>query len=121
MEAILASVILPAVIDLFKGAGSALSRKWLGLSVEDQIKLQTSDMERLKALAELDNPHGTPDQWVVNLRGSFRYIAAIICILAGMYLLTKGQVELGTELIGMPFGFVFGERLYLGLKGPKNK
>jgi hypothetical protein len=26
-------------------------------------------------------------------------------------------IELGGQLVGMPFGFVFGERLYLGLKG----
>lgn len=121
MEAILASVVLPAVIDLFKGAGGAISRKWLGLSVDDQIKLQNADVEKLKALSSLDNPYGTPSQWVVDFRGSFRYIAAVVTIFAGLYLLTTGNVDVGTELIGMPFGFVFGERLYLGLKGPKNK
>lgn len=124
METIIASVVLPAIIDLFKGGVQAASRKWLGLSVDDQIKMQNADVERLKALAELDNPHGTPSQWVVDLRASFRYIGAAASIAVGTGLIYHGAeiqsqelVAMGFELIGMPFGFIFGERLLLSLKG----
>lgn len=128
IEGMLASVVLPAVVDLFKGAGGAISRKFFGLSVDDQIKMQNADVEKLKALAELDNPHGTPSQWVVDLRASFRYIGAVIVILVGaMVLYTGTEVkndmvqEMGFALVGMPFTFIFGERMYMGLKGSKSK
>lgn len=128
MEAILASVVLPAIIDLFKGGASAIGRKWFGMSVDDQLKVQAADTDKLKALAELDNPHGTPSQWVVDLRAAFRYVCAILVILVGCVVTYYGAtlkndalLASGLELIGMPFGFIFGERLYLGLKGGMNK
>ena len=120
MEALLASVVLPAIIDLFKTGATAASRKFIGLSVDDQIKLENAGVEKLKALSGLDNPHGTPSQWVIDLRGSFRYIAAMVVMLAGLYAMWKGS-PLAQELIAMPFGFIFGERLWAGLKGPNNK
>lgn len=129
LEGLLASVVAPAVIDLVKGAGAAVSRKFVGLSVDDQLKIQNADVEKLKALAELDNPHGTPSQWVIDLRASFRYIGAGVCILAGLFVVYMGIdvksdeiLELGSSLVSMPFGFIFGERMYLGFKGfGKNK
>jgi hypothetical protein len=125
LESILASVVLPAVIDFFKGAGPAIGRKFFGISVDDQIKLDNAGIEKIKALASLDNPYGTPSQWVIDLRASFRYIAAPLVILIGALVLYQGitledsaqMIELGGQLVGMPFGFIFGERLYLGLKG----
>lgn len=127
-ETIIGSVVIPAVIDFFKGAGSAISRKWFGESVDDQIKIQNADIEKLKALAQLDNPYGTPSQWVIDLRASFRYIGAAAsmliggaCIYAGVAVPEASQdvLEIGFTLVGAPFGFIFGERLYLGLKGKK--
>lgn len=122
METIIASVVLPAIIDLFKGGIQAATRKWIGLSIDEQIKLQQADVDKLTALAKLDNPTGSPSQWVVDLRASFRYVAAVVVIGVGCWLMTFGKPELtqmGFELIGMPFGFIFGERLLLGLKGSK--
>src|SRR3970040_2456419 len=87
METILASVVAPAAIDLFKNLFATVSRKWIGLSVDDQIKLENANIERLKAMALLDNPNGTPSQWVVDLRGSFRYIAAALSIAVGPVLM----------------------------------
>lgn len=128
IETILISTLLPAVVDLFKNGLGAVTRKFVGISTEDQIKLDNSQVERLKALAELDNPHGTPSQWVIDLRASYRYIAATILIAIGSYTIylasLKTSTELftiGAELVGMPFGFIFGERLYLGLKGNFSK
>lgn len=122
LETILASVILPAVVDLVKGAGGAISRKFIGLSVDDQIKLENAQVEKLKALADLDNPHGTPSQWVVDTRAIYRYAAATLVILiGGVLLFVETDKTLAYELVGMPFGFIFGERLWLGLKGMKSK
>ena len=135
LETILLTTILPAALDLLKGAGGAISRKLFGLSVDDQIKMDTAAVGKLKALAELDNPYGTPSQWIVDLRASFRYIAAGILIVAGIILLGVGShyyinsetieaadlaktiIGIGAETAGTPFFFIFGERMWTGLKG----
>ena len=129
LEGMLASVVAPAVIDFLKSAGGAVSRKWFGMSVDDQIKLGNADVERLKALAELDNPHGTPSQWVVDLRAAYRYIAATLVIFVGcgvLYGASKltgvaldSAMEMGFALVSSPFCFIFGERLMLSLKSKK--
>lgn len=125
-ESIIAGAVVPAIVDFFKGAGGAIGRKFFGMSVDDQIKLQMADVERLKALAELDNPYGTPRQWVVDMRGAFRYVSAGAIILIGSGTLYYGVhqasaeiMEIGYTLVGLPFSFIFGERLVLGLKGKK--
>jgi len=135
LETILGTVVLPAALDLLKGMGSAVSRKWFGLSVDDQIKIDNASVEKLKAISALDNPYGTPSQWVVDLRASFRYIAAGVLILGGLaitgigayqYLyaattdaqdLAKGILSVGLETAGTPFFFVFGERMWQGIRG----
>jgi hypothetical protein len=140
-ETLLLTAVVPAALDLIKGSGQAIGRKWFGLSVDDQIKLDNANVERVKALAELDNPYGTPSQWIVDLRASFRYIAAGILIVAGIgimgvgayqYLfpseaitlagddtkeLAKSIIILGAETAGTPFSFIFGERMWTGIKG----
>jgi hypothetical protein len=124
LEGLLVSTLVPIVLDLVKSIGGAASRKFLGLSVDDQIKLDNAQVERLKALATLDNPYGEPDKWVVNLRGAFRYVAACGLILGGLMLAAFGASEgvteyttAGIELAVAPFGFIFGERLVLTLRG----
>ena len=115
---------LPILLDLIKSAAPAVTRKFIGVSVDDQIKLDQAGVERIKALAELDNPYGTPSQWVVDLRGAFRYVAAIALIGGGLSLAGYGAVNADTEavtagldLAASPFGFIFGERLVLTYKG----
>lgn len=114
LESILASVVIPAAVDLVKNIGGAASRRFVGLSADDQVKLMQAEVQKLQAISTLDNPHGSPSQWVVDLRASFRYIAAILVIGAGFALNN-------VDLIGMPFGFIFGERMYLGMKGSMQK
>jgi len=125
--------LIPAGLDAVKGLFSAAQRKWLGLTVEEEIKLEEATVKRLTALAELDNPYGTPSLWVVNLRASSRYIMAGLSILAGIglgYAILFHNVNLDEEaktfamatsmdLIGIPFSFIFGERLWAGMKGTK--
>lgn len=126
IETILATFVLPAVVDLFKGAGGAISRKFFGLSVEDQLKIDGAAVERLKAIAELDKPFGTPSQWVVDLRVSFRYVAACIMVFAGLgmaaYSLVNNDPDssmIGLQVAMHPMAFIFGERFWLGVKGTK--
>lgn len=124
LETILATTLLPAGIDLIKSLFGGIGRKIGGVSVDDQIKLEESGVNRLKAVAELDNPYGVPSQWVVDLRASFRYVAAGALILAGMGIAAYGAslkdatiFAAGLETAGSPFFFIFGERMWVGLKG----
>lgn len=126
LETMLASAVLPAALDIVKSVGQAISRKFIGVSVDDEIKLRNADVSRMQALAALDNPYGTPSQWVINLRASFRYIAAGVSIIIGSCIIAYGlsiqQKELamlGLDLISIPYSFTFGERLWMGLKGTK--
>jgi hypothetical protein len=121
---LIAPALLPAVIDAAKSLFGGLGRKIGGLSVDDEVKLENSGIERLKALSALDTPTGTPSQWVVDLRASFRYLAAGVSILSGSYMAYKfaavpDALELAGQLISAPFSFIFGERLYFGMKGMK--
>ena len=137
MGALLALILpslIPAGLDAVKGLFSAAQRKWLGLTVEEEIKLDEAAVKRLEALAKLDDLGSTqPSQWVVDLRSSFRYIAACVSILAGIGLgytalysnaITSEEMStvllpLAMDLIGIPFSFIFGERLWNGMKGTK--
>lgn len=123
---ILASLVpalIPAAIDFVKGAGSTVTRKFLGLSVDDQLKLEGAVTERLKALAGLDTPGGTPSQWVIDLRASFRYIAAGFLLIVGAGIAGYGSYasdpstqEMGGSLMAGPWAFLFGERMWMGMK-----
>ena len=124
MEALLASVALPALIGIVKDVGGAIGRKWFGMSVDDEVKLLAARAEMLKAMGALDAPVGTPRQWVVDLRASFRYVSAAVLIGVGAGVVTAGLlvptagaevVALGLEIMAMPFGFIFGERMTLSL------
>jgi hypothetical protein len=85
-------------------------------SIEEQIKLDQNEIERLKALATLDNPIGAPSQWVVDLRASSRYVGALATIAVGLSTLyvqdMPEQVKLvGLEAANIAFGFLFGTRI----------
>ena len=124
MIELLLPALLPSVIDAAKSLFGGLGRKIGGLSVDDEIKLENAGISKLEALSKLDTPVGTPSQWVIDLRSSFRYIAAGVSILTGAYIgyrysAVPDALELAGQLISAPFAFVFGERLYMGMKGMK--
>lgn len=123
---VLLPALLPAAIDALKGLFGGLGRRIGGLSVDDEIKLEMAAVERLKALAQLDTPVGTPSLWVVNLRAAFRYVAAGALILIGAGTVAYGSyvnqpevIAMGLEMMAAPFSFIFGERLYFGMRGMK--
>lgn len=124
---------LPAVADGFKSLFTGVSQKFFGgtkpIAVDDQVKLMTAETEKMKALAELDKPVGNPSQWVIDLRASFRYIAAGLIIVgtgciagwvvvggAGVTAAGAGVVNVCLELCSSVFSFMFGDRVYLNLK-----
>jgi hypothetical protein len=123
LETALISAVAPAAIDAVKTLFGGVSRKLGGMSVDDEIKLANTDIDRLKALAELDRPEGAPSQWVVDLRASFRYIASGLMVLGGLAMAgygvvqaQAGAIEIGAALASAPMSFIIGERFLLKFK-----
>lgn len=89
-------------------------------TVAEQIELEKMDISRIEALARLDNPSGTPSQWVVDLRASARYIGALAVIAIGIstiFLNVPEQIQrIGIEAANIAFGFLFGARIMANLK-----
>lgn len=130
MGPMLLAAVVPAAVDLLKNVFGAVTTRFVGLSIDDQIRLEEAAVKRLQALAALDQPGGVPSQWVVNLRASFRYIAAAVLILGGLGIVWYGfgvtdevakasVIAFGMETAGAPFGFIFGERMWQNFKGGK--
>ena len=131
-SAILSSVLgmaMPALTDAFSsivqrltGGSGALPK-----NVDDVIKLQTADVERLKALAELDKPEGNVDRWVANLRASFRPIIAVSAFAIGVSTMFVKDLDPDVaanifSLATMVTSYMFGERFIFGSRGfGKNK
>tara|TARA_R110000868_G_scaffold116274_1_gene309804 strand:- start:309 stop:680 length:372 start_codon:yes stop_codon:yes gene_type:complete len=88
-------------------------------TIEDQIKLNTNEIEKIKALAELDKPFGQPSQWVVDLRASARYLGALSVIVVGISTLyapvPAGIQAIALEAANIAFGFLFGSRIVANL------
>jgi len=85
-------------------------------TVAEQLQLDDQDIKRMQTVAALDNPGGTPSQWVIDLRGSARYIAAGVTIVGGIALAyvpntPETIVLVGLEAANIAFGFLFGQRV----------
>lgn len=84
-------------------------------TIAEQIQLDQNEIERIKAVAALDTPVGSPSQWVVDLRASARYIGALSVIVAGLTSLyvpvTPAIQALALEAANIAFGFLFGSRI----------
>lgn len=107
---------LPAVIEIGKQWASKKMGGVQPVSVDEQIKLDNSEIERIKALAELDKPIGQPSQWVVDLRASARYVGALVVISSGIGSLFVPGINptvslLALEAANIAFGFLFGSRI----------
>jgi len=106
-----------------EGIKQAMTRFFGGVkatSIDDQIKLDNSEVEKIKALAELDKPIGQPSQWVVDLRASARYIGALAVIGVGistLYVPVEPEIKvIALEAANIAFGFLFGSRILAGFK-----
>ena len=118
IEAIL-SALVPVGIEGIKQVIAKFTGTVRPTTVAEQIELNKNDIEKLNALAALDNPGGTPSQWVINLRAASRYIGALTVIAVGItsiYLpiddYTKG---IALEAANIAFGFLFGSRIMTNL------
>lgn len=122
---ILIPAVLPAVVDAIKNAITRLTGGPKPANIDEQIKLENAQIERLKALAAIDAPVGTPSQWVVDLRASFRYLACAGMILAALATLvipaSVTLVDLAWQAAGYASSFLFGERMLFNLKQGKDK
>lgn len=124
----LLAALLPAGVDLVKqGIGKLIGTSGpQPTNITEVIQLEEANVKRIAALAALDNPYGVPSQWVVDLRASFRYLAAGIIILGGVSIQFVPELEpefkiAGLDFAGMAFSFVFGDRVNLSLKAPARK
>ena len=94
--------------------------KWIGgvkpATIDEQIKLDQSEISRIEALAKLDAPIGQPSQWVVDLRASARYLGALAVITCGISTLYIPGIDVAIRAIALEaaniaFGFLFGSRI----------
>jgi len=117
----LLSALIPVGVEGVKQGITALTGGVKPTSIEDQIKLEEQDIKRLNAIAALDNPGGTPSQWVIDLRASARYLAAFVVILGGVGISFVPEIEVPIKIIGLEaaniaFGFLFGQRIMSNFK-----
>ena len=117
--------LLGALVPIGAEAVKQLIVKFTGgvkpATIEEQIKLDNLEIERMKALAVLDNPGGTPSQWVIDLRASSRYLGALVTIAVGLSTLfiptiTAEIQRIGLEAANIAFGFLFGSRIVMSWK-----
>ncbi len=116
-------MLLTTILSALVPVGVEGLKDWIGSktgpvakTVDEQIKLDNADVARLEAVAKLDNPYGSPSQWVVDLRAASRYIAALIVILGGViafYIpnLPVGALAFAGDAVSIVFGFLFGTRI----------
>lgn len=92
-------------------------------SVAEQIQLDQMEISRMETLAKLDNPGGTPSQWVIDLRASSRYIGALVTIAVGLstlYVSVSEPVQMiGLQAANIAFGFLFGSRIVANISTKK--
>ena len=117
----LLSALVPVGVEGIKQVITAKVGGIKPTTVAEQIQLDEQDIKRLNAVAALDNPGGTPSQWVIDLRGSARYLAAFVVILTGVGSLFVSSVTpevqaLGLEGANVAFGFLFGQRIVANYK-----
>jgi len=121
MWATILAALIPVGVEGLKQATTRFLGGVRATSVEEQIKFDQNEIERLKALAALDVPIGQPSQWVVDLRASARYVAAMVVIVGGLALLwvpnVPGAIQaVGMEAANIAFGFLFGARIVSAFK-----
>ena len=112
--------ILSALVPVAAESVKQLIVRWTGgvkpATVDETIRLMKAESDRLTALAALDQPGGTPSQWVVDLRASARYVGALSVIGVGIGSLYVGELPeavriTALEAANIAFGFLFGSRL----------
>jgi hypothetical protein len=117
----LLSALLPVGVESIKQVVTTKLGGVKATTVDEQIRLDQNDVEKLKALAALDNPGGTPSQWVVDLRASARYLGALGVITVGVSCIFFTGIDAAVKIIALDaaniaFGFLFGSRIVASWK-----
>ena len=119
LETIIGALV-PVGIDGIKSLIGMFTGGVKPISVDEQIKLDENEVNKLKAIAALDNPYGQPSQWVIDLRASSRYLGALVVIVVGigsLFLPVAPEIQrIGVEAANIAFGFLFGTRIMANLK-----
>ena len=119
LEAI-AAALVPVGVEGIKQLITKFTGGVRPASIDEQIKLNDSEVGKLNALAALDNPTGVPSQWVIDLRASSRYIGALVVIAIGItsiYLPVDDYTKsVALEAANIAFGFLFGSRIMANLQ-----
>jgi hypothetical protein len=119
LDAIL-SALVPVGIEGVKQIIAKFTGGVRPTTVAEQIQLDQNEIQRLQALAALDNPGGTPSQWVIDLRASARYLGSLFVIALGvltLYTDVDDSVKtIGLEAANIAFGFLFGSRIMANMK-----
>jgi hypothetical protein len=88
----------------------------------------SAEVAKLEAIAKLDVPSQNISTWVADLRGSFRYLAAAMIIIGTFgvigakgvgVIIDDNVIDTLLQMCGSVFSFMFGDRLYLSLRGKK--
>ena len=117
----LLSAFAPVAIEGIKQLITRVTGGVKPTTVAEQIQLDASDIERLKVVAALDTPGGTPSQWVIDLRASSRYLGALVTIVAGIAMLFIPGIPVEAKVLAMEgssicFGFLFGQRIVTNMR-----
>jgi hypothetical protein len=119
LETIIGALV-PVGIDGIKSLIGMFTGGVKPLNVDEQIRLDQNEIAKLEAIAKLDNPYGTPSQWVIDLRASSRYLGALFVIVVGigtLFLPVEPEIQrIGIEAANIAFGFLFGTRIMANLK-----
>lgn len=119
LEAILAALV-PVGVEGIKQVIARFTGGVRATTIQEQIQLDQNEIQKLQALAALDNPGGTPSQWVVDLRASSRYIGALAVIGVGitsLYLPIDDSVkDIALQAANIAFGFLFGTRIAVNVR-----
>lgn len=115
IESILGALV-PIGAEAIKQGVSKLLGGVKPATIDEQIKLDQSEIARLEALAKLDTPVGQPSQWVIDLRASARYIGALAVIATGIGTLYITGLDPSVKMVALEaaniaFGFLFGSRI----------
>jgi len=121
---LLLSTVLPALLPALSDGVRGLVGKFTGgaganpQNVDEVIKLQEAETQRLEALAKLDSVGGGVSPWVANLRASSRYIAVWVALAQWPIVLwlVPEYADTGAQFAQSAFFFLFGDRVYLHLK-----
>lgn len=111
--------IIGALVPVGAEAIKQVINKFVGgskpVTIEEHVAMGRLEIDRINALAVLDNPGGVPSQWVIDLRASARYVGALLVIVTGistLFLPVDDNIRyLGIEAANIAFGFLFGSRI----------